>query len=973
MLNEVIITDLGRNKLCMLNDEVNAARHIKQSLAVNEITTLSFEMSVVPDGKWLYVVPENLVLFNGEYYKIRSISFNHNQDGSLVLDVECRHYSDTLATDVISLTETTPLNVIDLMKRALCYEQNSPTLGWKVGKVTVDRVAKRGLEALEQSPFSILLTIAEKFEGILKFNSMDMTVDMLERQPTDRPVLDLRVSKNLKSFNISYDTSEMYTRLYCYGKANDKGIALDITSVNPTGKGYIENFDYYKSIGYTDEFIKAHPHLFVSTNIWKDDSFFNAQDLYDQGLKQIEEYAKPKVDVKVQALDTKAMNLSGEMTQLELGSCVAIHDEDIGVDTLCNVIKRSIDYDNPHILNCEVTNSITYHDTLSKLFTSVNNVTNIVTSGGDLKPGQGGGTSMDEVKEYLNLHYLNVEQIEAKYATINDLKANYVTTEELKAHYIDADSIAAKYATIGQLNAIDAKIENLNVTQLQAEIAEIKKLTVELGNFDKLIANKAEIDELKANNLTVMGTLKANKVELEQLIANKVTVGDFEAYKATIEKLFALYATIEYLEANYIKAQKIEATYAKITDLDATNANFNNLKADLANIEKLVANKADINDLNAVNATIETLKADLIKVNNLVATKVDAQYVQAEIVKANQVITDDLKAIHAIVDVLDTKYATIDQLNAKVAEINELIAKKASIEELNAAQAIIGKLDALVANINTILSGSIGTGNLQTIHLTAKNVTIDDAVIKDLIAARINVSDLNAGTISTDKFVIKSDSGGMLIKGSTQQFLDSKGKVRLQVGQDAKGNFNFIIFGEDGTTAIYNEKGITKNAVPNGLIVDSMVNDGANINGSKLDIDSVITTINNDGTETIKGSKVYLDEKKQSLEVAFSQVTGSIENIESKKMYRVEIVSSNGILFKNNNIQTTLKAVVYSWDEDVTNTIPESAFVWSRVSNDKDGDVYWNEQHGHGVKQIVVTKDDVNQQATFFCELNINN
>lgn len=923
MLNEIIVTDLGRNKLCMLNDNVNAARHIKQSLAVNEITTLSFEMAVVRNGKWTYLQPQALVLFNGEYYIIRNISFAHNQDNSLVLQVEARHYSDTLATDVISLTETTPLNVIDLMKRALCYEGETPTLGWKVGKVTVDRVAMRGLEALEQSPFSILLTIAEKYNGILKFNSVDMTVDMLERQPTDRPLLDLRVSKNLKSFNISYDTSEMYTRLYCYGKSDDKGIALDITSVNPTGKGYLENFDYYKSIGYTDEFIKAHPHLFVSTNVWKDDSFFDAQDLYDQGLKQIEEYAKPKVDVQIQALDTKAMNLSGEMTKLELGTCIAIHDEDIGVDTLCNVVRRSIDYDSPHILNCEVTNSITYHDTLSKLFTNVNNATNIITSGGDLKPGHGGGTSMEDVKGYLNLYYLNAEQIDAKYATIGDLKAHYVTVEELKANYIDANSIAAKYATIGQLKAVEAKIENLDVTKLEAEFAEIKKLVAELGEFDKLIANKAEIDELKANNITVMGTLKANKAELEELIATKVTVGDFNAYKATIEKLFALYATIEHLEANYIKADKIEATYAKITELDVVKGNFETLKVDLANVEKLVANKADIEDLNVINATIETLKADLIKVNELVATKVDAQYVQAEIVKANQVITDDLKAIHAIVDVLDTKYATIEQLNAKVAEINTLIAKKASIEELNAAKADIGKLDALVANIESIMAGNIGTGNLQTIHLTAKNMVVDDAIIK---SAMID-------TIDTKVVNIATSDGGLKIVGNTQQWFDKSGKIRMQAGQDEQGNFNFAVFGSDGTTTILNENGITEYAVPNGIIRDDMVADDANIQAKKIQY------VDKDGNKTLQ---TVLGIEQGRIEALIKETTiengdGSISSLKDK--YAELSVTVNGFSGAIADVATKVDEAtgkVTEMESKVTKIEATADGVQTIVSSNKD-------------------------------------
>ena len=95
---------------------------------------------------------------------------------------------------------------------------------------------------------------------------------------------------------------------------------------------------------------------------------------------------------------------------------------------------------------------------------------------------------------------------------------------------------------------------------------------------------------------------------------------------------------------------------------------------------------------------------------------------------------------------------------------------KAAIEDLNTANANIGKLDAIAANIESIMAGNIGAGTLQTIHLTAENVVLDEAVVKELIAAEIDVSDLKAGTISTDQFTIQSDDGGIKIVGSTQQF-----------------------------------------------------------------------------------------------------------------------------------------------------------------------------------------------------------
>lgn len=846
----LVLCDLNRNKICDLYDNTQfRARNIVQEFSINEISTLSFTLPVIPNGKWLKIKNEQLILFDGEYFKIKNLSFKHDDGGKLYLDVETHHFSDNLAMDLISISEQTPLNVVALMKVALCYDENDqPTLGWKVGKVTVDRVAVRGLEALEQSPFSILLTIAEKFDGILKFNSQTMTVDMLERQSTTRPTLDLRVSKNLKNFSIKYDTSEMYTRLYCYGATDEDGITLDITSVNPTGKGYIDNFEYFKTIGYTEEFINSHPELFVSTNIWKDDNYYDPTDLYNDGIKELAKIAVPIVDVSISALDTKAIGLSDELTKLDLGACIRIYDEDLGVDTLCNVTKRKIDYEKPYILDATVTNSVTYHDTLSKLFTDVNTVSNVVTSGGSIigGGGSGGGVSMDEVKDYLNVYYLNAEQIEAKYASIDELHANYATIEYLKAHYIDAESIAAGYATIGQLHAIEAKIENLDVDYINGKLAEFEKLYADMAEFKDLVANSAEIDEIKAGELTVYGTLKATNAEVENLKATSITTGEFEAYKATIEQLFALYASIEYLEANYLKAQQIEATYAKITSLDAVSATIDNLKAQVANVETLVAQKASIEDLNAVKADIETINAKFINVDKILADVITTDELNAEVAKINELIANEIKAVNATITSLDAKFATIEQLNTEIANVNKLIAEKATIEDLEAAKADIGELEAQVANIDTILSGSIGTGTLQTIHLTAKNVVIDDAVISDLIAAKISVDQLKAGIISTNKFQVQSDDGGFKVVGNTTQWTDSNGKVRMQAGRDADGNFNFAVFGADGTTRYFDETGIHEAGIPDGIIRDEMVADDANIQASK------IKYVDKDGDKTLQ-------------------------------------------------------------------------------------------------------------------------
>ena len=99
------------------------------------------------------------------------------------------------------------------------------------------------------------------------------------------------------------------------------------------------------------------------------------------------------------------------------------------------------------------------------------------------------------------------------------------------------------------------------------------------------------------------------------------------------------------------------------------------------------------------------------------------------------------------------------------------------------------------------------------------------------------------------------------------------------------------------------------------------------------------------------------------------ETNSRIDEIEEQKMLRLVITSTNGNIFKNGNIQTTLEATVYSWDENITDTLDENQFIWTRVSDDAAADAEWNQQHFGGSKSIEITKDDVKVRATFFCDL----
>jgi len=99
------------------------------------------------------------------------------------------------------------------------------------------------------------------------------------------------------------------------------------------------------------------------------------------------------------------------------------------------------------------------------------------------------------------------------------------------------------------------------------------------------------------------------------------------------------------------------------------------------------------------------------------------------------------------------------------------------------------------------------------------------------------------------------------------------------------------------------------------------------------------------------------------------QTNTRIDEINSQKMYRLVITSTNGNIFKNGSISTTLTATVFSWDENITDTLDDNQFIWTRVSADTEEDKLWNDKHFGGTKSIEITSEDVKIKATFNCDL----
>lgn len=88
-------------------------------------------------------------------------------------------------------------------------------------------------------------------------------------------------------------------------------------------------------------------------------------------------------------------------------------------------------------------------------------------------------------------------------------------------------------------------------------------------------------------------------------------------------------------------------------------------------------------------------------------------------------------------------------------------------------------------------------------------------------------------------------------------------------------------------------------------------------------------------------------------------------------VYKTELHSSNGLVFKNGDINTTVTAKVYRGKDDITSTLLASAFIWKKTNRNGLTDTTWNNAHVGVGNQITISATDVEQKATFWCEINI--
>lgn len=310
----------------------------------------------------------------------------------------------------------------------------------------------------------------------------------------------------------------------------------------------------------------------------------------------------------------------------------------------------------------------------------------------------------------------------------------------------------------------------------------------------------------------------------------------------------------------------------------------------------------------------ERTYAEIMLTKELVSKKVDAEWV-----KANTVTAETIVSVNNELQYIKNNYLKSNEADIKFATIEEEKVIKSDIEQLNVKYEKVGILDGDVAGIKTLMFGSSTGESITTDFANSVVSMIGTAQIKDSMIASLDAKKIKALDIDTTDVKVHSKDGKSQWTDNTIQISDSN-RLRVQIGKDASGDYNMYVWDSKGNL-MFDALGLTEQGVQREIIRNDMVKEDANISAGKLDIASLFNVINNDGTHTLKSNKIYIDDAAQTLNVLLQDIKtssgkdysewGSLlkqsDDFIAQKLWWTENIDGTSVKEKFSNVNQTLQ------------------------------------------------------------------
>lgn len=333
-----------------------------------------------------------------------------------------------------------------------------------------------------------------------------------------------------------------------------------------------------------------------------------------------------------------------------------------------------------------------------------------------------------------------------------------------------------------------------------------------------------------------------------------------------------------------------------------------------------------VNNITTDNGTVDGSSIDDMDANKL--TNIDDVVSKTESFKSIKTevltVTGELQSASGKIGELETNkldsetaritYATIENLKGLSGEFEQF-----KTNDFTAVTAKVNDLTVGVEKVKTLMFGSATGESITTDFANSVISMIGTAQIKDSMIDSLDAKKIKALDIDTTDVAVHSKDGLSRWSDNTIQISDSK-RVRVQIGKDTSGDYNMYVWDVKGNL-MFDALGLTEQGVQREIIRNDMVKENANISAGKLDIASLFSVINNDGTHTLKSNKIYLDDAAQTLNVLLQDIkTGSgkdysewgsllkqSDDFITQKLWWTENIDGTSVKEKFSNVNQTLQ------------------------------------------------------------------
>lgn len=480
-----------------------------------------------------------------------------------------------------------------------------------------------------------------------------------------------------------------------------------------------------------------------------------------------------------------------------------------------------------------------------------------------------------------------------------------------------------KFIRLGIRDDYSVKLRVTGITWNPCDVTE--DLTLEFSNMITSRSGRTDLTELldtennrgSKNSISFgTGDSDSEKEYLSSMLQQLVKMGSFKTAVGNIAGSTTANldeARINTLISNFINASKI-----KVDNIEGDKGSFNEfftkyLDSEVISTNLINGQNGDFIDFVNSHLNMKHITTELLQ-GETGTTFID--FVHNEM-KTGTITADQIKGwgdSQTLIDFVNNKITTSNISADKITGLND---SKTFIDFVN-NQINTSTINSDIENVKNLLAGNAGIGDLQTIHFTTANAIIDEAVIKQGIAAKMSIADLMTHSATAELITLISQNGkpSIAFKESTQQFYDNNGNIRVQIGQDATGDFTFSLFDETGKGVLIDSKeGIHQKAIANGLIVNDMIKDKS-VSKSKLNFPIVETDKNGKVsiTEILDGNGnefgISYKEFQDSVNNGFASINNSISSL-SGSVATVELIGEQVFIDNGSSISPesiTIKA-----------------------------------------------------------------